>query len=116
MNASKRFVKTQLVNERRFITATMLATCGTTLAIILQAFAFARAIQLVVIEREGLSSIVPWLLVFAAGSILRCVCTYLTQRLPAEGALRIQQRLRRSILDAAFVSQANGMLTFSLAP
>src|SRR5436305_165796 len=88
-SASKRFLKAHLADGRQFIAATALATCATTVAIILQAFAFARAIQLVVIEREGLSSIVPWLLVFTAGSILRCVCTYLTQRLPAEGALRI---------------------------
>ncbi len=115
-SVSKRFLKAHLADGRRFIAATTLATCATTLAIILQAFAFARAIQLVVIERAGLSSAVPWLLVFAAGSTLRFICAYLAQRWPAEGALRIQQRLRRSILDAAFVSHANGMLTFSLAP
>lgn len=116
MSASKRFLKAHLADGRRFIGATALATCATTVAIILQALAFARAIQIAVIERAGLSSVAPWLLVFAAGSLLRCICTYLAQRWPAEGAWHIQQRLRRSILDAAFVSQTNGMLTFSLAP
>ena len=72
-SASKHFLKSHLAYGRRFITATTLATCGVTVAIILQAFAFARSMQLVVIERAGLSSLAPWLLVFAAGSILRSV-------------------------------------------
>lgn len=112
-SASKRFLKAHLAYGRRFITATTGASCGTTLAIILQAFAFARSIQLVVIERAALPSVLPWLLVFAVGSVLRCACAYLAQRWPAEGALRIQQRLRRTILDALFVSQGTGMLLAS---
>jgi ATP-binding cassette, subfamily C, bacterial CydD len=112
-SASKRFLKAHLAHGGRFITATTRASCGATLAIILQAFAFARSIQLVVIERATLPSVVPWLLVFAAGSVLRCACAYLAQRWPAEGALRIQQRLRRTILDALFVSQGTGMLLAS---
>ena len=115
-SASKRFLKAPLADGRRFIAATALATCATTLAVILQAFAFARSIQLVVIERAGLSSAVPWLLVFAAGSILRCVSAYLAQRWPAEGALRVQQRMRRSILDAAFLPHGPGTPGLSLAP
>ncbi|HKF38095.1 MAG TPA: ABC transporter transmembrane domain-containing protein, partial [Ktedonobacteraceae bacterium] len=115
-SASKRFLKAHLADGRRFIIATTGASCGTTLAIILQAWAVARSIQLAVIERAGLSPVVPWLLVFAAGSILRCASAYFAQRWPGEGALLIQQRLRRSVLDAAFGSHANGMLTFSLAP
>lgn len=111
--ANKRFLKANLVHGRRFITASTLSTCGTTLAIILQAFAFARSIQLVVIERAALPSVVPWLLVFGAGGVLRCVCAYLAQRWPAEGALRIQQRLRRSLLDATFVEHGTGMLMAS---
>lgn len=112
-SASRYFLKAHLADGRPFITATALAACATTLALILQAFAFARAIQLVVIERAGLSSAVPWLLGFAAGSMLRCVCAYFTQRWPAEGALRIQQRLRHGILDAIFVSKVD---MFSLSP
>ncbi len=108
--ASKHFLKAHLAYGRWFITATTLATCGITLAIILQAFAFARSIQLVVIERATLSSAVPWFLVFGAGSVVRCACTYLAQRWPAEGALRIQQRLRRTVLDTLFVSHGTGML------
>jgi ATP-binding cassette subfamily C protein CydD len=112
-SASKRFLKAHLAYGRGFITATTGASCGTTLAIILQAFAFARSIQLVVIERAALPSVLPWLLVFGAASVLRCACAYLAQRWPAEGALRIQQRLRRTILDALFVSQGTGMLLAS---
>ncbi|HEV2581423.1 MAG TPA: thiol reductant ABC exporter subunit CydD [Ktedonobacteraceae bacterium] len=103
--ASKRFLRAYLAHGRRFVTATSLATSGTTLAIILQAFAFARSIQLVVIEHAALASVVPWLFVFGAGSILRCACAYFAQRWPAEGALRIQQRLRRAMLETLFVSQ-----------
>ena len=115
-SASKHFLKAHLADGRRFIAATTGASCGTTVAIILQAWAVARSVQLVVIERAGLSSLVPWLLVFAAGSMLRCACAYLAQRWPAEAALRIQQRLRRRILDAAFVSRRTDMPAFSLAP
>jgi ATP-binding cassette subfamily C protein CydD len=114
--ASKRFLKAHLADGRRFIMATTGASCGTTLAIILQAGAVARSIQLVVIERAGLSSVVPWLLIFAAGSMLRCASAYFAQRWPAEGALRIQQRLRRSALDAAFVPLGTGVPGLSLAP
>src|SRR5712692_5940058 len=109
-SASKRFLKAHLAHGRRFIRATTGASCGTTLAIILQAFAFARSIQLVVIERAALPSVLPWLLVFGAASVLRCACAYLAQRWPAEGALRIQQHLRRSLLDATFVEHGTGML------
>ena len=108
-SASKRFLKAHLAPGRRFITAATLATSGVTLAIILQAEAVARSIQLVVIERAALPSVVPWLLVFGAGGVLRCVCAYLAQRWPAEGALRIQQRLRRSLLDATFVEHGTGL-------
>src|SRR6266571_1445599 len=111
--ASKRFLRAYPAHGRRLITATTLATCGVTLAIILQAGAVAHSIQLVVIEGAALSSVVPWLFVFGAGSMLRCACSYFAQRLPAEGALRIQQRLRRDILDALFVSPGNGTLVAS---
>ena len=53
--ASKHFLKVHRAYGRKFITATTLTTCGVTLAIILQAFAFARSIQLVVIDRATLS-------------------------------------------------------------
>ncbi len=111
--ASKRFLSDHLADGRRFIVATTAASGGSTVGIILQALAFARSIQLVVIERTGLSSVVPWLLIFAVGSMLRCVCAYFAQRWPAEAALQIQQRLRRDMLDEVFASGCSGML---LAP
>jgi len=109
-SASKHFLKAYLARGRRLIAASSLATCGVTLAIMLQAFAFARSIQLVVIERAALPNLVPWLIIFGAGSMLRCICIYGEQRWPAEGALRIQQRLRRTVLDALFVSHGTGVL------
>jgi ATP-binding cassette subfamily C protein CydD len=102
------YLRANLSSARLALGAAIVAGGGGTLALILQSFAFARLVSLVVIERIALFAPrflaigVPWMLVFVAAILLRGLCTYLAQRWSAHGALRVQQHVRKNILETLF--------------
>ena len=102
------YLRANLSPGRLALGAAIVAGAGSTLALILQSFAFARLVSLVVIERTALFAPrflargLPWILVFVAAILLRGLCTYLAQRWSAQGALRVQQHVRKNILDTLF--------------
>lgn len=104
---SKRVLQSLLPYGRSSLLVSTGAGVVATLGLILQSFAFARSIQLCGIERADLAHIVPWLFVFAWGMGIRGCCSYLAGRFSAEGALRIQHSVRRTILDTLFSSHAS---------
>jgi ABC-type transport system involved in cytochrome bd biosynthesis fused ATPase/permease subunit len=107
-SAQGSYLRANLSPARFVLGAAIVAGAGGTLALILQSFAFARLVSLVVIERAELFAPrflargVPWLLVFGAAIILRGLCTFLMQRWSAHGALLVQQRVRKNILETLF--------------
>lgn len=106
-NRNKQLLKTLLVHGRRpLLVSTGMGLLGT-LCFILQTFAFARSVQLVVVERAGLGAVVPWLLIFGGIIGIRALCTYLAGWLSARGALRIQQQARRTMLDVLFAADSS---------
>jgi hypothetical protein len=59
LGASKEFLRVYLVHGRPAMTASVIAGAGGTLGLLLQTFAIARSVQLVVIERAPVQRIVP---------------------------------------------------------
>lgn len=101
-NASKQFLRSHLVHGQPAIVASVIAGAGGTLGLLLQTFAIARSVQLVVIERAPLPLIYPWLLLFIGTIVFRSLCTYLSSRWSAAGALEIQTTVRRAVIDMLF--------------
>ncbi|GHO82681.1 thiol reductant ABC exporter subunit CydD [Dictyobacter formicarum] len=101
-NTSKHFLRTNLGPARRSLAFAIMAGGCNTLALILQSFALSRLVFLVGIERAVLTQVASWVLVFSAAIILRGICTSLIQYWSAQGALRIQQHVRKNILDVLF--------------
>src|SRR5439155_16888203 len=107
-NASKQFLGSHLVHGQPAIVASVIAGAGGTLGLLLQTFAIARSVQLVVIERAPLPLIYPWLLLFLGTIVFRSLCTYLSSRWSAAGALEIQTTVRRAVIDREFSLSSKG--------
>src|SRR6266566_1970277 len=107
-NASKQFLGSHLVHGQPAIVASVIAGAGGTLGLLLQTFAIARSVQLVVIERAPLPRIYPWLLLFIGTIVFRSFCAYLSSRWSAAGALEIQTTVRRAVIDTLFSPSSKG--------
>jgi ATP-binding cassette subfamily C protein CydD len=105
--SAERFLRERLNRDgRRVHMAALMGLLGT-LCLVVQTFAFATVIHASVIEDAGYSSATPWLLVFGAAIASRAVFAYFSERFGIEGALAVQQGLRREVLDRLFSGGAN---------
>ncbi len=102
--SSKHILTVLLVYGRSQLLLSTAAGVGATLGLILQTFAFARAIEISMFERERMAQIVLWLLVFVGAILIRSICIYLAGRCSAKGAMNIQQHIRRTLLNSLFSS------------
>jgi len=100
---AKEFLKASSAPGRRHVLLSTLAGLGVTLGTILEAYAFASVIYLVVVEKSRTGEVLGWFAVFAAAMALKVCFTYLSGLFGAEGALRVQRGVRRRILDRLFL-------------
>ncbi len=102
---SKDFLQAQIVHGRSALLASAFVSVGGTLCVLFQTFAFARSVSLIVIEHGALRDCVSWFFVCTSAIAAKSICTYLSQRLSAEGALKIQQHIRATLLSSLFSSE-----------
>jgi ATP-binding cassette subfamily C protein CydD len=106
---AERFLRERLNRDgRRHVHMAALMGLLGTLCLVVQTFAFATVIHASVIEDVGFSGATPWLFVFGAAIASRAVFAYFSERFGIEGALAVQQGLRREVLDRLFSGGATG--------
>jgi ATP-binding cassette subfamily C protein CydD len=103
MNEVQHLLRAEAARAKRLLVLAVVAGLGATAATIIQAYAFATAIDLGGIQRVPIGQLAPWLALFGAAVLLKAGSTSACEWAGAAGARTVQHHLRERLLAALFV-------------
>jgi ATP-binding cassette subfamily C protein CydD len=104
MSEVQQFLRAEAALAKTPVVLAVLVGLGATAASIIQAYAFATAIDLGGIQRVPVGQLAPWLGLFGAAVLLKAGCASAFEWAGTAGARAVQRHLRGRLLAALFVS------------
>jgi ATP-binding cassette subfamily C protein CydD len=103
MSEVQHLLRAEAARAKRPLVLAVVAGLGATAATIVQAYAFATAIDLGGLQRVPVSQLAPWLVVLGAAVVLKTGCSSAFEWAGATGARAVQSHLRGRLLAGLFV-------------
>src|SRR3982751_5776080 len=100
MSEVRHLLRAEAERAKRPLALAVLAGLGATAATIIQAYAFATAIDLGGLQQAPVEQLVPWLALLGAAVVLKAGCSGVFEWAGAAGARAVQRHLRGQLLAA----------------